>query len=86
MKVLTNATEWAEIQVNPTPSETQLIDLFVDMCFFDINNPAVIYQFKLVAKQLDYSIEIINKVVELGKSEYQELYDEIENQISSSFV
>lgn len=78
--------EWEEMRAKPTHSETQLIDLFVEMCFYDINNPALIFQFKIVAQQLNYSQEVIDRVVDLGKSEYQELYAEIEKQISQAFV
>lgn len=86
MKGLTNTSNWNELRMNPTESETLLIDLFVDLCFFEITNPAVIFQFKLVARKLNYSDEIIERVVNLGKSEYQELYAEIEKQISQAFV
>ncbi|MFT4753678.1 MAG: hypothetical protein ACI85Q_001226 [Salibacteraceae bacterium] len=47
-----------------------LIDLFVDMCFTDIKNPALVFQFKILATNLGYSAEQIKKVVEIGKSEY----------------
>ena len=86
MKGLTNSTEWADMITKPDFSETQLIDLFVDMCFYDINSPIAIYQFKLVAKQLQFSSEMIERVVELGKSEYHELYAEMEKQLSSTFI
>lgn len=54
-----------------------LIDLFVDMCFAHMNNAFCITQFKLVSAQMGYPIDMIEQVVEMGKSEYEKMLSEI---------
>ena len=56
---------------------TQLIDLFVDMCFDDINSKGRISQFKMLGSQLGFSEFETEKVVDMGKSEYAKMLDEI---------
>ncbi|MGB0806467.1 MAG: hypothetical protein ACPGRC_07235 [Salibacteraceae bacterium] len=77
----TDTTARQEQLFSSNNKETQLIDLFVDMCFYDIENPAVIFQFKVLATQLKYPIHQIDKVVEIGKKEYAQVFSAIENQI-----
>jgi hypothetical protein len=55
----------------------QLIDVFVEICFDDINSAQRISQFKILALQLGYSQKEIQKVVIIGRSEYSKLLDEI---------
>ena len=63
--------------MKPFNEITQLIDLFVDMCFDDINSTARILQFKLLGIQLGFSEMDTQKVVDMGKSEYGSLLNEI---------
>ena len=58
-----------------------LIDLFVEMCFEDINNVLRITQFKLVSAQMGYSTDMIAHVIELGQSEYHKMLDEINSKV-----
>ena len=55
----------------------QLIDLFVELCFEDINDVKRISQFHLLSLQLGFDKSEIVKVIEIGKLEYQTLMDEI---------
>ena len=55
----------------------QLIDVFVELCFADINSAQRTSQFKILALQLGYSQEEIQKVVIIGRSEYSKLLDEV---------
>lgn len=70
--------------VNPMGEITQLIDLFVDMCFDDIKSTARISQFRLIGIQMGYTPLNIDKVIDIGKSEYQTLLDEINQDFVSS--
>ncbi len=54
-----------------------LIDLFVDMCFENINNIVCITQFKLVSLQIGYPKDMIEQVVDMGRSEYDKMLSEI---------
>ena len=56
----------------------ELIDLFVDLNFEDIQNETLLYQFKSVARTIGYPLEMIDRVVKLGESEYSKLMSEIE--------
>lgn len=85
MKGLEETIGWSRVQVPPSEEEAQLIDLFVEMCFYDIRNPAVIFQFKLVARKLQFEETVIKRIVSLGKSEYEALYAEIEKKWNASF-
>ena len=64
-------------QIKPMEKISQLIDLFVDMCFDDINSQARVSQFKVLGVQLGFSEVETNNVVELGKSEYTKMLDEL---------
>ena len=55
----------------------QLIDVFIELCFDDINSAQRTSQFKILALQLGYSQKDIQKVVIIGRSEYSKLLDEI---------
>tara|TARA_R110002050_G_scaffold221792_2_gene357656 strand:+ start:13201 stop:13464 length:264 start_codon:yes stop_codon:yes gene_type:complete len=72
--------------VKPTGNITPLIDLFVEMCFENIQNDFQISQFKLVGMQLGYTESETERVVEIGKLEYQTLLDEINQRFKSSVV
>ncbi len=85
MKGTEETRDGARLQITPSERETQLIDLFVEMCFFEIRSPAVLYQFKLVAQKLEYTDTEIERVVSVGKSEYEKMYKDIEKQIMESF-
>ena len=61
----------AQFEVN------QLIDLFVDLNFEDIHNETLLLQFKIVAMKIGYPIEMIDRVIKLGKSEYTKMMFEI---------
>ena len=63
--------------MKPFNEMTQLIDLFVDMCFDDINSTTRISQFKLLGIQLGFSEMDTQKVVDMGKSEYGSLLNEM---------
>ena len=63
--------------VQETGDMTQLIDLFVDMCFDEINSKGRISQFKMLGSQLGFSEFETDQVVEMGKSEYAKMLDEI---------
>jgi hypothetical protein len=64
-------------QIKPMGKITQFIDLFVDMCFDDINSKARISQFRMLGIQLGFSELETNDVVKMGKSEYTKMLDEI---------
>ena len=81
MKGLEEAATWHDQEVVHTQKEIQLIDLFVDMCFYDIHNPIVIYQFKDVGLKLNYSLAEVDKVVEIGLREYHKITTEINSQL-----
>jgi hypothetical protein len=81
MKAIEKYTTSAQAKAIPEERDYQLIDLFVDMCFYDIDNPAVIFQFKVLASNLNYTASQTNKVVEIGRKEYVRLFNEIEEQI-----
>lgn len=51
----------------------QLIDLFVEMNFSQIENELSISQFKIIAIQIGYPLEMIDQVIELGTDEYYKL-------------
>lgn len=51
--------------------EVELINLFVEICFLDIDNPVTIYQFSQTALMLDYSKKEIEWVVEVGQRQYR---------------
>ena len=53
-----------------------LIDVFVDMCFDDINSIQRISQFKILGLQLGHTQTVIERVVTMGKSEYSKLLSE----------
>lgn len=55
----------------------QLIDLFVDMNFSDIESPLRLLQFRMVAQNVGYPNSMIDRVVDLGKNEYQKLLSEL---------
>lgn len=69
-----------EVEASPWNEDREvipLIDLFVDMCFEHINNVVCITQFKLVSAQMGYPKDMIEQVVEMGKSEYEKMLSEI---------
>jgi len=55
----------------------QLIDLFVHMNFEDIESPLRLAQFRMLAEKVGYPISMIDRVVELGKTEYEKLLTEL---------
>lgn len=57
----------------PNTKIEQIIDLFVEMCFENINDAKRISQFKLLGLQLGFTINDIERVIEMGKSEYKRL-------------
>ena len=61
----------------PNTKIEQIIDLFVEMCFEDIYNVKRVSQFKLLGIQLGFSTNDVEKVIEMGKEEYNTLMDEI---------
>lgn len=63
---------------------TQLIDLFVDMNFAQIENKAAISQFKILAIQIGYPLDMIDQVIALGMDEYFKLLIEVDNVLGES--
>lgn len=63
--------------IKPNRQIEELIDLYVELCFEDINDINKVSQFQLLGMQLGYGSSQIRKVIELGKSEYRTLLDEI---------
>lgn len=78
MKAIGKKSQKENVLISIKETEFQLIDLFVDMCYFDIHNPALIFQFKVLALKMDYSLAQIDKLVEIGKSEYNNLFSEMD--------
>ncbi len=65
-------------QLSTMPRDIKdLVDLYVEMNFNDIYNPSLLFQFKIVATQLGFTIEMIERVMKLGRSEYENLMKEV---------
>lgn len=57
----------------------ELIDLFVELNFGQMENKAATHQFTLVALQIGYPIDAINEVISLGQAEFKRLLFELEH-------
>jgi hypothetical protein len=55
---------------------SHLIDMFVELCFEDIESAARITKFKLFGVQMGYSEILVDKVIKIGTSYLTEGYDE----------
>lgn len=66
--------------------EIQLIDLFVDLCFHQMDNPLTFIQFKKLAYDLKYSFNEIDHVIKIGKNEYEKLVMQVEAQLEMEFL
>lgn len=62
----------------------QLIDLFVDLNFTQLEDERAISQFKVLAIQMGYPIDMINSVIKLGIDEYYKLLVEVDNLVAST--
>lgn len=54
-----------------------LIELFVELNFNDIHNEVLLFQFRILANKIGFSKDEIEKVIQLGHSEYLNLMQEI---------
>jgi hypothetical protein len=77
MNRIKSITAQTEPPINFKGEITQLIDVFVEICFEDIQSVSRITQFKLLGNQMGYSEMEISKVIQIGTSEYQKLLGEV---------
>jgi hypothetical protein len=61
-----------------------LVDLFVDLNFNKISNKVAISQFKVLAIQMGFPIDMVNEIVHIGMDEYFKLMVQYPNLIASS--